>query len=460
MSENSWNATLYYEVPRFGARLSVNNRDDYITENNGANGNVAEGTTGPVRYDMSAFYNFTESFSLTLEGINLSDEPERLYTTGRTMNLVREYNYSGRQDSWDCAQLLDFVTGCNPAGAASGLRRPAADEWPRVDSRRWHAATLGLALPPRREPQPVMKGVRGGREQLQSSVGWPAVGKGMANHGLAFRPPWVLGGEPVGWLAEVDMNYAKERLSTISDIARLSGVSKRTVSRVINDSPKVGRATREKVQGVIDQMGYRPNAQARGLAARRSYLLGLIYDNPDALYIDQIQRGVLSVCRQLGYELVVHPCDWDSDTLTSEAIGAVNRSKLDGVVILPPVSEDNDLAGALGKAQVPYVRLASIALDTADHVVIANERSAVAAMAEYLVDLGHRRIGYITGPVGRKSTRERLEGFCDALQKHGCAPCEEMIARGAYTFERDRVLLGCCCLAADAIFASNDRWPE
>ena len=256
------------------------------------------------------------------------------------------------------------------------------------------------------------------------------------------------------------MSYANKQQLTISDIARLSGVSKRTVSRVINNSPKVRKATREMVQSVIDDLSFRPNAQARGLAARRSYLLGMIYDNPDALFIDEVQRGVLSVCRELGYELVVHPCDSHSDTLVIEAIGFVNRSNLDGVIVLPPVAEDNDLAGALGRAQVPYVRLASVALDTADRVVVANERSAVAAMAEYLVNLGHRRIGYITGPEGRKSTRERLEGFCDVLEKHGCAPREEMIARGAYTFES-----GIACARTllektappTAIFASNDE---
>ncbi len=100
-----------------------------------------------------------------------------------------------------------------------------------------------------------------------------------------------------------------KRKSTINDVARLSGVSKRTVSRVINNSPKVGDATREKIQKIIDELNYSPNAQARGLAARRSYLLGMIYDNPDALYINDVQRGVLSVCREFGYELVVHPCD-------------------------------------------------------------------------------------------------------------------------------------------------------
>jgi LacI family transcriptional regulator len=206
--------------------------------------------------------------------------------------------------------------------------------------------------------------------------------------------------------------------STISDIARLSGVSNRTVSRVINRSSKVGEATREKVQRVIDELSYRPNAQARGLAGGRSYLLGLIYDNPDALFIDEAQRGVLNVCRELGYELVIHPCG-ETDGLASEVVGSVKRSKLDGVIVLPPLSEDHDLFGALAQEKVPYVRLAAIALDTSDRVVVSNERSAVAAMAEYLVELGHRRIGYVTGPAGRRSTRERLEGFTDALARLG-----------------------------------------
>jgi outer membrane receptor protein involved in Fe transport len=76
----------------------VNNRDDYVTNNLGANTNVSEATTGPVRWDMSAFLHLTEQFSLSLEAVNLTDEAERLYTTGNgTMDLVREINYSGRQ---------------------------------------------------------------------------------------------------------------------------------------------------------------------------------------------------------------------------------------------------------------------------------------------------------------------------------------------------------------------------
>lgn len=254
------------------------------------------------------------------------------------------------------------------------------------------------------------------------------------------------------------MSDESKQTATISDIARLSGVSNRTVSRVLNGSSKVGEATREKVQQVIEARSYRPNAQARGLAGGRSFLLGLIYDNPDGLFIDEAQRGVLQMCREQGYELVIHPCG-GTDMLASEVVGSVKRSKLDGVIVLPPLSENHDLFGALAQEKVPYVRLAAIALDTSDRVVVSNERSAVASMAEYLVALGHRRIGYITGPASRRSTRERLEGFTDALERLGCPISEEMIAQGAYSFES-----GIECARTllthpeppTAIFASND----
>ncbi|MFC1776048.1 TonB-dependent receptor, partial [Pseudomonadota bacterium] len=98
MSQHSWNATLYYETDVWGARVAVNNRDDYITDNTGSNGNVAHGTTGPTHVDLSAFWHINDRFTLTFEGINLTDESERLFTTGDgTLDLVREYNNTGRQ---------------------------------------------------------------------------------------------------------------------------------------------------------------------------------------------------------------------------------------------------------------------------------------------------------------------------------------------------------------------------
>src|SRR4051812_26524709 len=97
--------------------------------------------------------------------------------------------------------------------------------------------------------------------------------------------------------------------ATINDIARLAGVSKKTVSRVINRSPLVRPDTREKVEALIREHDYAPDPLARGLAFRKSFLIGLVYDNPNAQYIVHMQNGALDSLRGSGFELVVHPCD-------------------------------------------------------------------------------------------------------------------------------------------------------
>jgi iron complex outermembrane receptor protein len=98
LSEDSYNATLYYETDRWGARLSVNDRSDYTTSVPGGNGNLTEATSGLAHYDFSSFYNLTDNIVLTLEVINLTDEAERLFTTGDgDLDLVREYNKTGRE---------------------------------------------------------------------------------------------------------------------------------------------------------------------------------------------------------------------------------------------------------------------------------------------------------------------------------------------------------------------------
>ena len=102
---------------------------------------------------------------------------------------------------------------------------------------------------------------------------------------------------------------ASGKTSTINDIARLSGVSKKTVSRIINDSPLVRKDTRERVEAVMREVGYSPDPMARGLAFRKSFLIGMVYDNPTAQYIVNMQYGALDALRDSGFELVVHPCD-------------------------------------------------------------------------------------------------------------------------------------------------------
>jgi LacI family transcriptional regulator len=250
------------------------------------------------------------------------------------------------------------------------------------------------------------------------------------------------------------------RTSTINDIARLSGVSKKTVSRVINQSPLVREETRSRVNAVIERYGYVPDPQARGLAFRKSFLIGLVYDNPNAQYIVNMLEGALDALRGSDFELVVHPCDRRSNGFIAGVRRFVERQKLRGVILLPPVSENDELARALESVDCAYVRVASAQIDVPARMVASNDRLAVAEAANYLESLGHRRIGYVAGPSGFRSAHERRTGFFEALAARGLNVPPELVVEGGYTYESG-VACGEALLARDprptAIFASNDE---
>lgn len=247
--------------------------------------------------------------------------------------------------------------------------------------------------------------------------------------------------------------------TTINDVARLAGVSKRTVSRVINKSPMVGEKSRAKVTRIIAELGYQPNPQARGLAASRSYLIGMIYDNPDPYFIESVIRGISSVCLEHGYELVVHPCEYTDGELPQNVINFTSRTKIDGVIIPPPLSENDALSTALDEAMVPYVRLTAASMDLPHRSVVYDERAGAKEMTDYLLSCGHRRIAYISGPEGRKSTEQRRHGFLDTMKQHGVEIDAEIILAGDYSFESG-LRAGADLLEhrkpPTAIFASND----
>lgn len=250
------------------------------------------------------------------------------------------------------------------------------------------------------------------------------------------------------------------KAATINDIARLAEVSKKTVSRVINNSPFVKEETRARVQAVIAEHGFSPDPQARGLAFRRSFLVGMIYDNPSPNYVVNMQQGVLDAVRGSGLELVVHPCNRASPTFLSEVQGFVVRQKLFGVVMPPSVSEDDRVVEILKEADCPYVRIASVSLDTAACMVVTNDSRGAAEAARHLAELGHRRVAFISGPTTFRSSHERGRGFSEGLAEHGLALDATLTRQGAYTFESG-VEAAHSLLDMDApptaIFAGNDE---
>lgn len=250
------------------------------------------------------------------------------------------------------------------------------------------------------------------------------------------------------------------RGSTINDVARLAGVSKKTVSRVLNRSPLIRDDTRTRVQAVIDQLGYVPDPQARGLAFRKSFLIGLVYDNPNAQYIVNMLEGALEGLRGTDFELVVHPCDRRNPELVASVRHFAERQKLRGAILLPPISENDELTRALDEVDCRYVRVSYAALDVPERMVTTSDRLAVAEAAHYLESLGHRRIGFITGPGGFLSAKERQTGFLGALAERGITVPPQCIVEGGYTYESG-VACGDLLLSRKprptAIFASNDE---
>jgi LacI family transcriptional regulator len=248
--------------------------------------------------------------------------------------------------------------------------------------------------------------------------------------------------------------------STINDIARLADVSKKTVSRVINNSPFVKEETRQKVSAIISETGFEPDPQARGLAFRRSFLVGMIYDNPTPQYVVNLQQGILDAMRNTSYGLLVHPCDRASPTYLSDTQGFVERQKLYGVILTPSVSEDDRLVRLLLELDCPYIRVASVMLDNPATMVVTHDSAGAAEAARHLAGIGHERIAYISGPPTFRSSHERRRGFREALTQCGLKLRPSYDREGAYTFDSGisaaRELLS-LSTRPTAIFAGNDE---
>jgi LacI family transcriptional regulator len=253
---------------------------------------------------------------------------------------------------------------------------------------------------------------------------------------------------------------ADSKTVTINDIARLSGVSKKTVSRIINNSPLVRKDTRDKVEALMREVGYAPDPMARGLAFRRSFLIGMVYDNPTAQYVVDMQYGALDALRGSSFELVVHPCDSRSADYIEGVRRFAQQHKLHGVILVPRASEDQALVEMLKDIGCRYVRIAAVPMDESSQMVITHDRDGAAEAADYLLSLGHRDVALITGPVAYRSTLERSAGFLDALRKRGITLPEDRIVEAGYTFESglaaaEKLLLG--DRRPTAIFTGNDE---
>ncbi|RPF70956.1 LacI family DNA-binding transcriptional regulator [Aurantiacibacter spongiae] len=247
---------------------------------------------------------------------------------------------------------------------------------------------------------------------------------------------------------------------TINDVAKRAGVSKKTVSRVINKSPLLSDATRERVETVIADLGYVPNPQARALALRRNFIIAVIHDNPNAQFLVNVQKGILDALENSEFGLMVQPVDRTSPTIEDDLRGFFERQRPYGVVLLPPISERDNIAELCREFGCRYVRMGSVKLDAAENTVTSNDREAVQDAVSYLIAKGHSRIALIEGPEGFTSPQERRAGFEQAMIEAGLVVDEALVRPGSYTFESG-VAAAESLVTLDprptAIFACNDE---
>ena len=247
--------------------------------------------------------------------------------------------------------------------------------------------------------------------------------------------------------------------TTIEDVARAAGVSAMTVSRVINHGNNVRESTRAAVLEAIEQLNYSPNTAARSLAAGAATHIGLLYANPSAAYLAQFLIGALHAARSAGVHLVIESCESEDADEQAEVTRRFATSDVEGVVLPPPLSESQPIMAELDAMGIPVVTVAMGAPQEDSLNVRIDDHAAAMEMTRYLLELGHRNIGFIKGHPNHIASHDRHRGFCDALTEAGIdcdkAPCEQ-----GYFSYRSGLTAGERMLARSdtptAIFASND----
>ena len=245
---------------------------------------------------------------------------------------------------------------------------------------------------------------------------------------------------------------------TIQDVARLAGVSPMTVSRVVNGEKNVREATREAVLAAVRSLDYTPNAAARSLAGAEATHIGLLHSNPSASYLSKFLVGALEGCRRAGCHLVVDSCGEGEAEERAAAMRLVD-DQVDGVILPAPLSEFPHILGEFDAAGIPVVGVA-VGKTPPDRLnVRIDDHRAAYDVTRHLLDLGHRRIGFIRGHPNQSASERRWRGFADALLEAGVDPARAAVEQGYFSYrsgleaaerllDRDPELT--------AVFASND----
>ena len=255
---------------------------------------------------------------------------------------------------------------------------------------------------------------------------------------------------------------------TIKHVAADAGVSLQTVSRVINNEPNVRPEMKERVQASIDRLGYVPSIAAQRMSGSRSYLILAINDRDRTIadwtarqgtdWVDQMLLGGMLKCAEHGYRMIFELVDTHSDHVERELLGAIAALQPDGIILTPPHSDNSQIVALLDQQKIPFVRIGSMQNGAGISVSMDDEGSARQA-TQYLIDRGHRRIGFISGSSEYALSGWRIDGWRSTMGAAGLST-DGLLAEGDFSYATGEAAARRLLDSASpptAIIASNDQ---
>lgn len=221
---------------------------------------------------------------------------------------------------------------------------------------------------------------------------------------------------------------------TIYDVAREANVSMATVSRVVNGNPNVKPTTRKKVLEVINQLGYRPNAVARGLASKKTTTVGVIIPDISNTFFAELARGIEDIATMYKYNIILSNSDQNKEK-ELHLINTMLGKQVDGIVFMSGNISDEHVE-EFEKSPVPIVLAGSIVeSEKVPSVNIDYEQATYDAITSF-IEKGHRKIAFVIGPLQEPINEKRkLVGYKRALSEAGIEFDEELIIEGDYTYD-------------------------
>ena len=218
---------------------------------------------------------------------------------------------------------------------------------------------------------------------------------------------------------------------TIKDIANLSGVSKSTVSRVINKKKYVSKKNREKILSIINELGYFPDNIARSLKTKETYTIGLIIPDINNPFYSETAKIIEENLRKLGYSLII--CNTENrHDLQNKYIDILKQKKVDGIIFGSVKINDSNINNLLAEG-FPYITYHRKIESKNSNYVVSDDIAGIKTAVKYLVDLGHKNIAYISGPSEFSTGINRLKGFIEARNIFNLNNSNNLIKEGGYS---------------------------